>query len=344
MMVFSDPPVHSRVRNRMSEVFSPRNVQAMRPRVERIAKELLDDAVAKNMVSGADHASEQRGFDFIKDFASPLPLLVVCDILGFPRADRHDIKRWSDAFAMLLSFRTTIAEDLYVRKCLVEMRGYFERVVADFRSNPNDSLVSRLSDPAASPMDLDELFGNCVFLLAAGHETTTSVMANGLCALLRDRGVLQAVLADPSLIPNACEEMLRMESPVQWTSRRAKEGLELAGCKIEKNAMVLISIGAANRDPRQFPDPDRFDPAREDAAKHLAFSGGNHFCLGAGLARMELQVGIIAALTQLKNLRIAPGFKPSWRRGTTLHSIGSLPVLFESDVRNMGSKTSTTHR
>jgi hypothetical protein len=318
MMVFSDPPTHSQMRNQLGQMFSPRNVSGLRDRVQAIADELLDAVIASGKM------------DLMYDFAVMLPLLVVADILGFRREDRHDLKRWSDVFGTMLSFTTTIGQDLESRRAMLDIRAYFDRIVEDLRRNPNDTLLSQIITPRdnSQPMDLDELFANCVFLLAAGHETTASTIGSGLRLLMKYPTELQRLRDDPSLIPNAVEELLRMESPVQWTSRRTKEDLELGGQQIAKNTMVMVSMGAANRDARQFPDPHRLDITRSNANRHLAFSGGNHFCLGAGLARIELAVGFATLLRRVKDLRIEPDFEVTWRTGHTLHAFDRLPMTF----------------
>jgi cytochrome P450 len=322
-MVFMDPPNHSRVRNQMAQMFSPRNVNTMRDRVQEIADYLIDEVGATGRM------------DLIEDYAYPLPLLVVAEIMGFRREDKVMLKRWSDVFATMLAFSTTMREDLHARQCMIEMRRYFDEIVAELQARPNGSLLSQLITPkdGSPPIDLDELFGNCVFLLAAGHETTTSVLANGVRALLKDEPQLKMLMDDPSLMVNAVEELLRYESPVHWTSRRAKEDLELGGVQIPKNSMVMISMGAGNRDERQYPDPDRLDITRANAKTNLAFSGGNHYCLGAQLARIELQVGLSTLLKRCKNLRMQPGFEVTWRPGTTLHSFESLPMLFDVEEK-----------
>lgn len=334
MMVFNDPPNHSRMRNQLGTMFSPRNVKNLFPIVQQITDEMIDEVAASGKM------------DLIQDFAYPLPLLVVAEIMGFRREDKVQLKRWSDVFATMLAFQTTIRQDLHGRQCMIEMREYFDKIVAELKAHPNDSLLSQILTPegGSEPMDLDELFGNCVFLLAAGHETTTSVMGNGVLALLKHRDQMQKLMADPSLMPNAVEELLRFESPVQWTSRRAKEDLELAGVKIAKNSMVMVSMGAANRDARQFPEPNKLDITRQNANKNLAFSGGNHFCLGAALARIELQVGLTELLKRLKNIRVKEGFAVTWREGHTLHSFDSLPIEFDpvtAPARGQPSPSST---
>lgn len=319
MIVFSDPPLHPNLRTQMGQTLSPRAIAAMRERVQAIADELIDAA--------APHGR----MDLVQDFAYPLPLLVVAEMLGFRRADQARLRRWTEIFDVMISFRTTFEQDLESRRSMIEMRQYFDEIVAELRGTPNASMLSRLihhPDPVA-PIDLDTLFANCVFILAAGHETTASVIGSGMLALLRHPDQLQRLIDDPSLLPNAIEELLRLETPVQWTARRAKEELELGGVKIPRNALVAISLGAANHDPRQFSDPHRLDIARKDANKHLAFSGGNHFCLGAGLGRLELTVAFATLLRRCKNLRVAEGFEAKWRKGHTLRALEHLRITFD---------------
>ncbi|MEA2710111.1 MAG: hypothetical protein QOF78_2712 [Phycisphaerales bacterium] len=322
MMLFSDAPQHSRMRATMGQVFSPRNVANLRPIVQRVAEELVD-VIAQ---------SGRREFDLIADFASPLPLLVIADVMGMSRRDAVQLKEWSVAFASLLGFSTSVRQDLSARRAIREMRGYFERIVAEMRGRPNPaSLLSQMITPpdGSPPLEEEELFGNWVLLLAAGHETTTSILGTAVRALLQHPEQMQTLTNDlDGRIAHAVEELLRFESPLQWTSRRAKEDVIIADEKIPKNATVLLSMGAANRDPRQFPDPDRLDLSRANAASHLAFSAGSHFCLGAALARIELQVGLGALLRRLPAIRTEESFRINWRPGTTWRSIEALPMRF----------------
>jgi hypothetical protein len=324
MMVFSDDPAHARTRAQLGQMFSPRNVAGLRPAVQQIADELIDAVVGAGRM------------DFIRDFACPLPLYIVSDVLGLRRSDWRQLKEWSDVFGTLLSFRTTLEQDLHARSAMMEMRRYFDDVIAGVRAQPDASLLSQLVNPpaGATQIDLDDLFGNVVFMLAAGHETTTSVLGNGLRALLNHPDQLQRLQEDPSLINTAVEELLRLESPVQWTRRRATEDVELGGQLIQQGDVVIVSMGAANRDPRQFPDPHRLDVTRKDASKNLAFSGGSHYCLGAGLARIELQVGLTTLLRRLCDIRVVEGFKLNWRKGHTLRSFDSLPITFRVATQN----------
>jgi len=320
MMVMSDDPVHARMRSQFGQMFSPRNVARLRGRVQQIADELLDTVAATGRM------------DFIKDFACPLPLYIVSDILGFQRSDWQKLFEWSEAFRSMISFRSSFDQDVCTRRAMIDMRRYFDDVVAQLRAHPNETLLSQLVNPApgTEAMDVDDLFGNCVFLLAAGHVTTTSVMGNGLRALLRHPAELQRMRDDPSLMPGAVEELLRLESPVQWSRRRATEDVMLGDKRLEKGSIVLVSMGAANRDSRQFADPHRLDITRKDAAKHLAFSGGGHYCLGAGLARIELQIGFETLLRRLRDIRIVEGFQIQWKTGQTLRAFDSLPITFRA--------------
>lgn len=323
MTLFSDAPGHSRMRSAMSQMFSPRNVASLRPLVQQLADELIDDVSADGRM------------DFVEDFAFPLPLLVIADVMGMSRADKDELKRWSVAFASLLSFSTTVRQDLQARQAMIDMRTYFDRIVAKVRDNPNrSSLLAQMVFPpdGSTPMSEEELFGNWVLALAAGHETTTASLGSALWALLNRPEALRWLLESPEQrMPGAVEELLRFESPLQWTGRRAKEEIALAGQTIHKNMMVVVSLGAANRDPRQFTDPDRVDLSRANASSHLAFSTGSHFCMGAALARMELSIGLTTLFKRLLDIRLTPDFCPRWRAGTTWRSIESMPVTFAAN-------------
>jgi cytochrome P450 len=317
-MIFLDAPEHTRVRNLMNAAFTPRAVEAMRPRIQRMADDLLDAAMAKGSI------------DLILDFALQLPIIVICEMIGFPPADRDQLKKWADAVSHVLALGCTMRQEVDARRAMIEMRAYFDDILENLRKQPGDNLLSTLmkSGYPANENDQMELFSNCVFLLGAGHETTTSTIGNGFRILLAHRGEFEKLRADPKLIAGAVEELLRFESPVQWTSRQAKEDVEVGGIKIEAGESVLISLGAANRDPRQFADPDRLDVTRKDAHRHLAFSGGIHFCLGAALSRVEAQVGIGTLLRRLPNLKIDTEQPLRWKSGSTIRTLESLPAAF----------------
>jgi cytochrome P450 len=312
-VVFMDPPVHMRVRMRLSEMFSPAGMNKLRERVQEVADDLIDRVAPKGEM------------DLIDDFAYPLPLTIVAEMMGMAGEDFSLLKRWSNLFGRMLSFDTPLKQDLESRRDVIEARAYFDRMIARGNGTPLSRL---LTGPNA--VDADELFANCGFLLAAGHETSTSLLGNGLRVLLDHPDQFAKLRDDPGVMTNAVEELLRFESPVQWSGRRATEDVELAGQRIKKNEFVFISLGAANRDPRQFPEPDKLDLTRANASKHLAFSGGNHYCLGAALGRIELQIGFATLLRRLKNFKIeATPSELRWRTGTAIRTLESLPVRFE---------------
>jgi cytochrome P450 len=320
MLIFNDDPRHMRLRTAVGKVFAPRNVAPLRDRVQQVVDGLLDRVI------------DAGRMDFIQDFAAPLPLVIVSDLMGFGRADHAKLKEWSVVFGKSLSIQTSMADDLDVRRAMIEMREYFDRIVAGLQARPDDSLLGQLvsSPHGIASISLDELFANCVFVLAAGHETTASVLGSGMLALAAGPEQMRRLAEEPSLIPNAVEEMLRLESPVQWTRRFASEDLQFEETLIPKGSLVLVSIGAANHDARQFPDPHRLKVTRENAAKNIAFSGGGHYCLGASLARIELQIAFETLLRRVHNVRVADGFKVKWRKGHTFRMFDSLPVTFET--------------
>ena len=329
-MLFLDPPQHTRIRAAFARAFSGRAVQDLRPRIQQITDRRLE------------RAERTGSMDLIRDLAYPLPTVVIAELLGFPPEDYERLKTWSDDFAATLGLNPTDDEQQRAARSLGEIRTYFDAVVRGLRARPRDNLLSDLltaeRDGGAGGLTREELFANCVLLLAAGHETTTNLIGNGVLALLRHPEQLAALRADPALIGPAVEELLRYDSPVQWTSRVAAADLDLAGRPIRRGAFVLASLGAANRDPAAFPDPDRLDlrrfaaPPKEPAPagprpRHLAFGHGIHFCLGAALARMETETAVGALVTRFPRLRLAPGARLRWHKGLTFRGVKSLPLV-----------------
>ena len=228
--------------------------------------------------------------DLIADLAYPLPVTVIAELLGFPPEDYERIKLWSDAMAASLGLNPTPAQQVRSGAARAEIRAYFDEVAGRLRQRPADNLISRLlavsaeaGGDAEEGLSPDELFANSVLLLAAGHETTTNLIGNGVLALLRNPDQLRALQRDPDLAPAAIEELLRYDSPVQLTTRVAGADISLGSQAIPRGDILLACVGAANRDPAQFPDPDRLDIGRQ-SNKHLAFGSGPHFCLGAAFA------------------------------------------------------------
>src|SRR5215212_10259773 len=292
MMLFLDPPDHTRLRGLVNKAFTPRVVEGMRARIQQLVDEMLDQVEGTGRI------------DLIRDLAVPLPTVVIAAMLGVPQEDREQLKVWSDDFGLFIGSFTLSAEALArLQQSMIEFVDYFRGRVAMARKHPKDDLLSAMAgaEEKGDMLSEAELFANCILLLAAGHETTTNLIGNGTLALLRNPGEKEKLQADPSLIAGAVEELLRYDSPVQLTARVPKEDVELGGKQIGKGQEAMLILGAANRDPERFPDPDRLDITRQDN-RHLSFGQGPHFCLGAPLARLEGQVAIGTLLRRMPAL------------------------------------------
>jgi len=319
-MLFKDPPDHARLRTLVSKAFTPRVVETMRPHIQDIVDRLLDQV------------GDRKRMDVIADLAYPLPVTVISEMLGVPRDDGDTIKQWSldlarslDAIAMPVE-PEVIERGNAARRALAD---YFRGLVAERRKTPRADLLSALisAEEQGDKLSERELLASCVLLYVAGHETTVNLIGNGLLALLRHPDQLRQLAADPSLIHSAVEELLRYDGPVQRTGRLAGADVELRDKKIAKGTLVLGLIGAANRDPEHFPDPDRLDITRRDN-RHIAFGTGIHFCLGASLARVEGQIAINTILRRLPGITLAT-LTPEWRSSATLRALKALPVAFQ---------------
>jgi cytochrome P450 len=320
-MINSDAPKHTRLRLLVSKAFTARAVEAMTDNIQRLVDGFLD-------------AAQPRGrMDLIADLAYPLPVTVIAEMLGVPSADRDQFKHWSDELANLAGGGGSPADvtlDQYHRivTAFQELTAYFARVVAERRVRPQNDLLSALAraEEDGDRLSADELYANAVLLLVAGNETTTNLIGNGALALLRHPDQLARLQTEPSLVPTAVEELLRYDSPVQFTGRLLKHEIIVSGKTLEAGKTVLLLLAAANRDPDQFADPDRFDVGRADN-KHLAFGLGSHFCLGAQLARLEARLVFQTLLRRLPSLRLdgpAPEFRPHFN----LRGLKTLPVKF----------------
>ena len=319
-MLFVDPPDHTRLRALVNKAFTPAAAQRLRPRVEAIVAGLLE------RVAGAG------AMDVVEDLAYPLPVTVICELFGVPEADWDRFRDWSRELVRLLD--PLVAPDALDRALQARrgLRGYLRGLVAERRGHPTGDLLTALiaAEDHGHQLSEAELVSMCVLLLVAGHETTVNLIANGTLALLHHPKARAQLQADPGLIGSAVEELLRYDSPVQFTSRHALVDLEIGGCRVRAGETVIAVLGAANRDPAQFNDPDRLDLARRPN-RHVAFGGGIHFCLGAPLARLEARIAIPALLARLPGLE--PGPEPPVRRDTvTLRGLASLPVTFPAAV------------
>lgn len=314
-MLFLDDPDHKRLRSLVSQAFNPRVIEKMRSRTEAITKALLDEFHGKSDI------------DLIADFAGPLPTLVIADMLGVSLEDRDDFKRWSDDLIFGFDPMRNEETSKRIEASGEAMRAYFEKEIAARRRNPTDDLMSDLIRAQEEDDSLDdkEIMSMCTLLLIAGNVTTTDLLGNGLYALMTHPNQMTKLKADPTLIENAVEEMLRFDSPVTDSARLPFEDNDVAGCPIQKGLTTYTSLAAANHDPSIYPDPHVFDIEREDT-HHQSFGGGIHMCLGAPLARLEAQIGINMFLSRFPNLHLAQ--KPAKRRHLpSFRGFETLPVL-----------------
>jgi cytochrome P450 len=316
-MIVHDLPSHTRLRALVSHAFTPRAVERLRERIGAIAAGLLDRVAASGRM------------DIMQDFAGPLPAIVIAELVGVPAADRERFQAWSDDVAAFVGTFTVGAEiATRAQRSLLELEGYFRGLVAERRRRPGDDLLSVLiaAEEGGDRLSEDELFANCAFLLFAGHETTTNLIGNGMLALLRHPDQLALLRDDPSHVAKASEEFLRYDGPVDRIARIATEDLEIGGVRISAGDRVVSLLGAANRDPARFPEPDRLDITRRDN-RHVAFGHGPHFCVGAPLARLEAQVAFPLLLRRLHDPRLADE-QVRWRDSIGFRGLVSLPVTF----------------
>jgi len=318
-MLDRDPPDHTRLRSLVSKAFTPRVVEGLRPRIQEIVDSLITRAEAAGSM------------DLIEEFAYPLPVNVICEMLGVPVEDHERFKGWSLDIARGLDSILLPPESEVPRRSGAArhaMGDYFRGLVAERRASPRGDLLSALiaAEEADDKLSEDELLATCILLLIAGHETTVNLIGNGTLALLRHPGELRRLRETPGLIASAVEELLRYDGPVQRTARIPSTDVTIGGRTIGKGEMVMPFIGAADRDPAQFPDPDRLDLARTDN-RHIAFGWGIHFCLGAPLARVEGQIAIDALVRRLPKLELVTD-EPEYRQSLTLRGLKTLPVRF----------------
>ncbi|HEV8557977.1 MAG TPA: cytochrome P450 [Actinophytocola sp.] len=312
-MLNSDPPDHTRLRKLVAKAFTMRRVELMRPRIAEITEELLDGLAGRDEVNLVD------------DFAFPLPVTVICELLGVPQADRDDFRRWSNVLLSAGNFEEVHAAG-------EAMATYLYQLVTGKVEHPADDMLTALvqardDEGGGEGLGEFELVSMAFLLLVAGHETTVNLIANGVLSLLRNPDQLAALRADPALLPGAVEEFLRYESPVNHaTLRYTTVPVTLGGVEIPAEEFVLVSLGSANRDGNRFADPDQVDITRE-AGGHLAFGHGIHFCLGAPLARLEGQIAIGGLLDRFPDLALAVDpAELRWRNSTLLRGLESLPV------------------
>jgi cytochrome P450 len=317
----ADPPAHTRLRKLVSKGFTPRRVAGLRPRIEAITASLLDALAAR--AAELSETGREGVVDLIEGFAFPLPVTVICELLGIPVEDQDQFRAWSHAVV------GDSAEPGALRAAGEAMFGYFTKLVAAKRVNPADDMVSALIEARDSGDSLNEreLIAMLFLLLVAGHETTTNLIASGTLALLQNPAEMDRLRRDESLLPDAVEELLRYVNPLNHaTERFTLEPVEIGGVTIPAREWVLCATSSANMDPGRFPDAGRLDVSR-DAGGHMAFGHGIHFCLGAPLARLEGEVAFGALLSRFPALSLAAD--PAtlrWRQSSLIHGLETLPV------------------
>jgi pimeloyl-[acyl-carrier protein] synthase len=318
-MLFLDAPAHTRLRSLASSAFTPGRVKVLRSHIQQIADRLIDGVMEK----------QPGEMDVIADFAEPLPAIVTAEMLGVPTSDHRQLKDWTADFAeMLGNFQHNPDHIPKVLRTLEEMLEYFRERVRELRVRPREGLINSLltAEINGDRLTEEEVIANSIVTMVGGQETTTNLIGNGLLTLLRNPAEMQRLRNDSAFIPSAVEELLRYESPSQHTARMAPSDLELGGRKISKRQAVIAIMGAGNRDPERFPDPDRLDLARTDN-RHLAFGWAAHFCFGAALARIEGQVSFEAILRRMPNLALQK-VPLRWRTNLGLRGLLALPVTY----------------
>ena len=318
-MLFLDPPEHTRVRGLAAAAFTPRRVERLRERIQDITDTLIDAVVG------------ERQMDVMDAIANPLPAIVTAEMFGMPTEDHRKLKDWSQDFAeMLGNFQHNPGRAARVLASVEAMSSYFRDLVRQQADKPTEGLINAFATAEVDGDRLteEEVVANIIVTMVGGQETTTNLIGNGLLTLLRNPDQLQHLRDEPTLIPSAVEELLRYESPSQHTARIARTDIELGGTAIREGDAVIAVMGAANRDPDRFPDPDRLDLSRTDN-RHLAFAWASHFCFGAPLARLEGQIVLTSLLQRLPELGLASQ-KVEWRPNLGLRGLVALPVEFKT--------------
>jgi cytochrome P450 len=316
-MLFLDPPDHTRLRSLAAKAFTPRVVEQSRTRIQQVVDQFLDAAETDGQI------------ELMEQLASPLPAIVIAELLGIPPEDRDQFTVWSMHFGSLLEGRNLPMEEVIQAFLSVSaFMDYFRQIIAARRRAPVDDLLQALiqAEEGGTVLGEEELLGNCVLLLAAGHITTTHLIGNGMLALLNHPEQYERLKHDPGLISSAIMELLRYDGPIQATARLALEDMTIGDKKIQAGQLVVASLGAANHDPSQFVEPDQLNLHRIEN-RHLAFGHGIHYCLGAPLARLEAEIAISTLVRRLQHPHLAEN--PEWYPGLVFRGLIALPIAFE---------------
>ncbi|MGA3107555.1 MAG: cytochrome P450 [Terriglobales bacterium] len=315
-LIFMDPPEHTRLRKLLNKGFSPAAIEALRPQVE---------AIVDRMLKPLEHGSE---VELMREFANPMPVRIICEMLGIPQELNETFVNWSRAIALFRgSPDRNIEQAKAAQDALIELTEFFRRTVAERKKNKGNDLISLLIDieEEGEVLTEEELYAQCIALLFAGHETTRNLIGNGMYTLLKHPQETAELRENPDMIRTTVEELLRYESPVQFTARVLKEDIEICGQRIPRRWTILCMLGAANRDPKRFKEPNKLDLKRLNN-QHLAFSAGPHACIGGQLARLEGQIAIQNLVQRFPNMKLT-GPKPEWASTFGFRGLKSLPVI-----------------
>jgi cytochrome P450 len=315
-LIFMDPPEHTRLRKLLNKGFSAAAVEGLRPQAE---------AIVDQMLKPLQHGSE---VELMSEFANPMPVRIISELLGVPQALHGTFVNASRAIAVFRGNpNRTVEEARAAQDALIELTEFFRKTVAERRRNKGSDLISLLIDieEEGEVLTEEELYAQCIALLFAGHETTRNLIGNGMYTLLQHPQETAELRERPEMIRSTVEELLRYESPVQFTARVLKEDIEVCGQQIRKGWTVLCMLGAANRDPKQFKEPNQLDLKRLNN-QHLAFSAGLHFCIGAQLARLEGQIALLNLVQRFPEMKLT-GPRPEWASTFGFRGLKSLPVI-----------------
>ena len=315
-MFDKEPPEHTRLKSLVHKVFTPRRVEQLRGRLQLLTDDLLDKVEARGRM------------DLLEDFATPLPVTVIAELLGVPEADRHKLRPWSQNIVAMYELDHTPEQERAAVQAAVEFSDYLRYLARKRRENPTGDLITALAlvEEEGDRLTEDELISTCVLLLNAGHEATVNVIGNGMLALLHHPAQWQMLRDNPALVPQAVEEMMRYDTPLQLFRRWVLEDLTYQGIELKQGTEVALMFGSANRDPAVFANPATFDITRQENP-HISFGGGVHYCLGAPLARLELQIAIHTLITRFPRLCI-DGPDPEYRPAYVIRGLKSFPVTF----------------
>ncbi len=314
-MLFLDPPEHSRLRKLLNKEFTPNMIQRLRPRIQQAVNSLLDDVAGNSEV------------EFMTEFANPLPVRVIAEMLGIPAEDQRDFQIWSDDLADFFgNAAATVETARRAQNSLVNLTEYFRALLPERRANKGDDLVSLLLrvEEEGEVLTGEELLAQCTLLLVAGHETTRNLLGNGLLALLQHPDQFVKLTETPSLMNSAVREFARFDSPVQFSGRAATEDFSWHDQEIRKGQTVILLLGSANHDPEKFSDPEKLDISRDEGMP-LSFGHGTHFCIGASLAYTEAEIAFTTLLERTSNLRLLDAL-PAWRSNLSFRGLSRLPL------------------